>query len=68
MVDRLAQRLAAQGGSAEEWMRLVRTYKVLNEPAMRKKPTTRRASRFPADSTAQRNLAALARELSLDAH
>ena len=33
MVDRLAQRLAAQGGSAEEWMRLVRTYKVLNETA-----------------------------------
>ena len=31
MVERLAQRLAAQGGNAEEWARLIRAYKVLNE-------------------------------------
>jgi cytochrome c-type biogenesis protein CcmH len=32
MVEGLAGRLAAQGGSAEEWLRLVRGYQVLGEP------------------------------------
>lgn len=68
MVDRLAQRLAAQGGSAEEWMRLVRTYKVLNEPANAQKAYDQARKALSADSPAQRELAALARELSLDAH
>ena len=31
MVARLAQRLATKGGDADEWMRLIRAYKVLNE-------------------------------------
>ncbi len=31
MVARLAQRLATKGGDAEEWMRLIRAYKILND-------------------------------------
>ena len=47
-------------------MRLVRTYKVLNETANAQKAYDQARKALSADSTAQRNLAALARELALD--
>ncbi len=65
MVDRLAQRLAAQGGGAEEWMRLIRAYKVLNEQdkALAALADARKA--LAGDLAAQGKLTLLAQEIGL---
>ncbi|HEX8167767.1 MAG TPA: c-type cytochrome biogenesis protein CcmI [Beijerinckiaceae bacterium] len=66
MVEGLAARLEAGGGSADEWSRLVRSYAVLGE---REKAILAldKARRAVAESTPQRDsLDALARELRLD--
>lgn len=65
MVDRLAQRLAAQGGDVDEWMRLIRAYKALNEPANAQDAYDRAGKASSGDAAAQGKLAALARELGL---
>ena len=61
MVQGLASRLAAQGGSAQEWGRLIRAYSVLHEPERAKDAlaSARKALGPNAD------LDALARELRL---
>ena len=61
MVQGLADRLAKQGGSAEEWARLIRAYSVLHEPdkARDALASARKALGANAD------IDALARELGL---
>jgi cytochrome c-type biogenesis protein CcmH len=65
MVDRLAQRIATQGGGVEEWMRLIRAYKVLNEQdrALTALADARKA--LASDAAAQEKLTLLAQELGL---
>ncbi len=67
MIDKLAQRLSAQGGGAEEWMRLIRSYKVLNEPDKAQDAFDRAHSALSGDPAALNKLAALAKELGLKA-
>jgi cytochrome c-type biogenesis protein CcmH len=66
MVDRLAQRLAAQSGSADEWMRLIRDYKVLNETEKAQNAHDQARKALTSDAVAQQKLAALAQELGLN--
>ncbi len=65
MVERLAQRLAAKGGDADEWMRLIRAYKVLNEPDKAQGALADARKALAADTAAQTKLATLAQELGL---
>jgi cytochrome c-type biogenesis protein CcmH len=65
MVVRLADRLADKGGDADEWMRLIRSYIVLEEPdkAVAALASARKA--LTADTSAAAKLNDLAQELSL---
>jgi len=65
MVARLAQRLATKGGDAEEWMRLIRAYKVLNEADKAQGALAEARKALKEDAEAQTKLAALAQELGL---
>jgi cytochrome c-type biogenesis protein CcmH len=65
MVDNLAQRLATKGGNADDWARLIRSYKVLNAPAKAQDAYDRALKAFPDDGAARSKLAALAQELGL---
>ncbi|WP_374546817.1 c-type cytochrome biogenesis protein CcmI [Rhodoblastus sp.] len=65
MVDRLAQRIAAQGGSGDEWLRLIRAYKVLNEPDKAQTALDEAHKALSGDAASQQKLAALAQELGL---
>jgi cytochrome c-type biogenesis protein CcmH len=65
MVDRLAQRLAAGGGRLDEWKRLIRARKALNETDGAQDAYNRARSAFP-DDAARGELAALALELGLN--
>jgi cytochrome c-type biogenesis protein CcmH len=65
MVDRLAQRLAAQGGSGDEWLRLIRAYKVLNEPSKAQGAYDDARKALSGDAASEQKLAALAQELGL---
>ena len=66
MVEGLAARLEANGGSPGEWSRLVRSYAVLGERE-KAKSALDKARQVVAENTAQRqSLEALARELRLD--
>ena len=66
MVDKLAERLAAQGGTADDWMRLMRSWQVLKEPAKAQDAYDRARTALAGDAAAQRALADLARELGLN--
>ncbi len=66
MVDRLAQRLASQGGGVEEWMRLIRAYKVLNEQDKSLAALGDARKALKDDASAQAKLGALAQELGLN--
>ena len=61
MVSRLAERLAAGGGSAEEWARLIRAYSVLKEMDKAKDALASARKSLGANS----DIDALARELGL---
>ncbi|MGO9389584.1 c-type cytochrome biogenesis protein CcmI [Rhodoblastus sp.] len=65
MVERLAQRLAAQGGDAQEWQRLIRAYKVLNEQDKAQAALAEAQQALKNDAAAQQNLSSLAQELGL---
>lgn len=65
MVERLAQRLAAQGGGPEEWQRLIRAYKVLNEQDKAQAALTEAQQALKNDAAAQHSLSSLAQELGL---
>ncbi len=61
MVQGLADRLAKQGGSAEEWARLIRAYSVLHEPDKAKEALASARKALGANA----DIDALARELRL---
>ncbi|MGO8739849.1 c-type cytochrome biogenesis protein CcmI [Rhodoblastus sp.] len=65
MVETAAQRLAAKGGNAEEWMRLIRSYMVLKQPDKARDAYDRARKSLAGDATAQQKLDALAKELGL---
>lgn len=66
MVDRLAQRLNSQGGGADEWLRLIRAYKVLNEQDKAQGAYNEARKALAGDEASQQKLAALAQEMGLD--
>jgi cytochrome c-type biogenesis protein CcmH len=66
MVDAAAQRLAAKGGSVEEWARLIRSYKALKQPDRAQDALDRARKAFAADAGALGELDALAKELGLN--
>jgi cytochrome c-type biogenesis protein CcmH len=65
MVEGLAQRLEQNGGSAEEWARLIRAYTVLKEQEKAKAALGQARKVFAGDATALGNFDALARELGI---
>ena len=65
MVEGLAARLASNGGSLEEWSRLVRAYTVLREPEKARLALGEARKALGAEAAAAAALEALARELGL---
>jgi len=65
MVSGLAQRLAENGGSADEWARLIRAYTVLKETDKAKAALADARKAYQSDKTALGNFDALARELGI---
>ncbi len=65
MVERLATRLAASGGGADEWQRLIRAYTVLHEPEKAKDALASARKALAGDAQAGQQLDALARELGI---
>jgi cytochrome c-type biogenesis protein CcmH len=65
MVDRLATRLAASGGGADEWQRLIRAYTVLHETDKAKDALASARKALAGDAQARQQLDALARELGI---
>ena len=66
MVNRLATRLASNGGSIDEWTRLIRAYAVLHEADKAKAALADAHKALTSDSNAVASLDALARDLGLD--
>jgi cytochrome c-type biogenesis protein CcmH len=65
MVETLDERLTSDPANFEGWMRLVRSYAVLNEPDKAREALKRGLAAFPADSENGKALIALAKELGL---
>ena len=65
MVSRLATRLASNGGSVDEWSRLIRAYSVLHQADKAKTALTDARKALAPDATAVASLDALARDLGL---
>jgi cytochrome c-type biogenesis protein CcmH len=65
MVEGLAQRLAASGGTAEEWARLVRSYAVLGEREKASASLSSARQALAQDQAGLGRLDALAQELAL---
>jgi cytochrome c-type biogenesis protein CcmH len=66
MVEGLAGRLEAQGGSVEEWTRLIRSYTVLGDTAKAKVAGRKAREALAQDQGAVQRIDATARELNLD--
>ena len=67
MVDGLDRRLAARGGTPDEWLRLVRSYSALGEHDQAIKALDRARMALAANAEAVSRLDGLARELDLPA-
>jgi cytochrome c-type biogenesis protein CcmH len=65
MVEGLAARLEAQGGSAEEWARLMRSYAVLGEHEKARRTLERARDALARDQGGLRTVDAMAQELKL---
>ena len=65
MVSRLANRLASNGGSVDEWLRLIRAYAVLHEADKAKAALADARKALAPDVNAVASLDALARDLGL---
>jgi cytochrome c-type biogenesis protein CcmH len=65
MVSRLAERLASNGGSIDEWSRLIRAYAVLHEADKAKAALADARKALAPDANAVATLDALARDLGL---
>lgn len=66
MVDRLAARLAQNGQDIEGWLRLVRAYKVMNEPDKARAALAAARRDLSGDRAATARIDALAHELGLN--
>ena len=66
MVDGLADRLKANGGDIDGWLRLVRAYRVLDEQDKAKVALADARRAFASDPAATKRLETLARELGLE--
>jgi cytochrome c-type biogenesis protein CcmH len=66
MVEGLAARLDAEGGSAEEWERLLRSYAVLGDAAKAKVAVEKARRALASDRSAVQRIEAMAHELKLD--
>jgi cytochrome c-type biogenesis protein CcmH len=66
MVERLATRLHDSGGDIEEWLRLVRAWRVLDENDKARTALSDARKTFARDSDATARLDALAHELGLE--
>lgn len=66
MVERLAGRLRETGGGLDEWLRLVRAYRVLDETDKARSALADARKSFVGDSAAASRLDDLARELGLE--
>jgi cytochrome c-type biogenesis protein CcmH len=67
MVEGLAARLEAQGGTAEEWARLMRSYTVLGEDEKAQAALQRARQALAQDQAGLQVINAMARELKLSA-
>ena len=65
MVERLAARLDTEGGSAEEWARLIRSYAVLGKPDEAKRTFDRARQVLAQDQAGLQAIDAMARQLKL---
>ena len=65
MVSKLATRLASNGGSVDEWSRLIRAYTVLHEADKAKAALVDAHKALASDASAVASLDALARDLGL---
>jgi len=65
MVENLAARLDSQGGSIDDWMRLIRSYTVLGDMAKAKASERKAREALAADQSAVERIDAMARELKL---
>jgi cytochrome c-type biogenesis protein CcmH len=65
MVNRLATRLASNGGGVDEWSRLIRAYTVLHEADKAKAALASARKALAPDANAVASLDALARDLGL---
>jgi cytochrome c-type biogenesis protein CcmH len=65
MVNKLATRLAANGGSVEEWSRLIRAYSVLHQGDKARAALASARKALGPESGAVASLSALARDLGL---
>ena len=65
MVSRLATRLASNGGSVDEWSRLIRAYAVLHEADKAKAALADARRALAPDPNAVASLDALAHDLGL---
>ncbi|HEX2552054.1 MAG TPA: c-type cytochrome biogenesis protein CcmI [Microvirga sp.] len=65
MVQGLADRLDAQGGSAEEWSRLLRSYAVLGQPDKAKAALSKARQALAGDQGAVQRVEAMARDLKI---
>jgi cytochrome c-type biogenesis protein CcmH len=66
MVEGLSARLQQNGGSLDEWTRLVRAYMVLNEREKARATLADARNKFGSDAAATTQLDRLARELGLE--
>jgi cytochrome c-type biogenesis protein CcmH len=65
MVQSLADRLDAQGGNAEEWSRLLRSYAVLGQPDKAKAALSKARQALAGDRGAVQRVEAMARDLKI---
>ena len=65
MVTRLAERLSQNGGNADDWTRLVRSYSVLNEPDKAKDALASARKALAGDASGSASLESLAKELKV---
>lgn len=67
MVEGLAQRLDAQGGTVDEWQRLIRSRTVLGQREAAARTVAEALAAFPAGSEQAASIASFAEDLGLDA-
>ena len=65
MVSRLAARLADKGGTAEEWLRLIRSYGVMEQTDKAKAALAAALKAYGGDAKAKSDLDAIAQEFQL---